>query len=121
MRIKLSGAMLSMLRYGISCGLEVVWAIAHPFQMDPTRNDPAKMSTCTSCTYSEDFSNYWTASMYFKSPENGSYKLVPQMANLRYPNSPELLVQDGGITVYYMQPFGGASKTTSFKPVGASR
>jgi Domain of unknown function (DUF1996) len=86
--------------------------------MKPGDLDPAKASTCTSCTYSQDFSNYWTASMYFKSPENGSYKLVPQMANLRYPGSDEKLVQDGGLTVYYMQPFSGSnSKTTSFKPV----
>ncbi len=84
--------------------------------MDPSNHDPHAMSTCTSCTYSEDFSNYWTASMYFKSPENGSYRLVPQMANYRNRNSPELLQQEGGLTVYYMQPFGGASKTTSFKP-----
>ncbi len=55
--------------------------------------------------------------MYFKSPENGSYRMVPIMANLRYPNSPELLPQEGGLTVYYMQPFSGKSKTTSFKPV----
>jgi len=85
--------------------------------MDPSNHDPAALSTCTSCTYAEDFSNYWTASMYFKSPENGSYKLVPQMANYRFRGNSELLQQDGGITVYYMQPFGGSSKTTSFKPV----
>ena len=85
--------------------------------MDPADIDPARDSTCTSCTYSEDLSNYWTAAVYFKSPENGTYRLVPQMANFRYPNSPELLVQDGGITVYYMQSFrGGSLKTTAFKP-----
>ena len=75
--------------------------------------DPAKTSTCTTCTFAEDMSNYWTASLYFKSPENGSYRRVPQMANFG-------LTQDGGITVYYMQPFGGSAKVTSFKPVRAS-
>lgn len=84
--------------------------------MAPGEYDPAAHSTCTTCTYSEDFSNYWTASMYFKSPENGSYKLVPQMANYRYPDSDELLVQDGGITVYYIQAYG-KTKATAFKPV----
>ncbi|KAK0639835.1 hypothetical protein B0T16DRAFT_440164 [Cercophora newfieldiana] len=85
--------------------------------MDPADFDPAKRSTCTSCLYAEDMSNYWTASVYFKSPENGSYKLVPQMANFRRPSSPELLPQEGGLTVYYMEPFGGkVAKTTSFKP-----
>jgi len=90
---------------------------AEEYQMDPTNMDPSKLATCTSCTYSEDFSNYWTASMYFKSPENGSYRLVPQMANYRRPTSNELLPQDGGITVYYMQPFGGKTSVTAFKPV----
>ncbi|KAH8896038.1 hypothetical protein GQ53DRAFT_641040 [Thozetella sp. PMI_491] len=96
---------------------QVVGGNSFNITMDPSNLDPPKASTCTSCTYAEDFSNYWTASMYFKSPENGSYRLVPQMANFRYPGSSEKLQQDGGITVYYMQPFGGgSSKTTSFKP-----
>jgi len=86
------------------------------FQMDPSSMDPSKVSTCTSCTYSEDFSNYWTASMYFKSPENGSYKRVPQFANYNG-FSGARLPQDGGLTVYYMPPFSGNTKTTAFKPV----
>src|ERR1700761_7419362 len=83
--------------------------------MDPSNINPAKASTCTSCTFAEDFSNYWTASMYFKSPENGSYKRVPQMANGRLDGS--RLEQDGGLTVYYMPPFSGNTKVTAFKPV----
>jgi hypothetical protein len=64
----------------------------------------------------EDTSNYWTASIYFKSPENGTYHKVPQMANGRLNGT--LLEQDGGITVYYMKPFGGNIKnTTAMKPV----
>jgi len=78
--------------------------------MDPVTYDPAKLSTCTSCTYSEDFSNYWTASLYFKSPENGSYSRVPQFAN-------QGLQQDGGMTVYYMNYGAKNGKLTSF-PVG---
>ena len=94
------------------------WLVAdRKQQMDPGDFDPAERSTCTSCTYAEDFSNYWTATVYFKSPENGSYRLVPQMANFRRPNSKELLPQVGGLTVYYMEPFSGSPKTTSFKPV----
>jgi len=85
--------------------------------MDPADFDPAEKSTCTSCLYAEDMSNYWTATVYFRSPENGSYKLVPQMPNFRRPNSKELLPQEGGLTVYYMEPFGGnVAKTTAFKP-----
>jgi hypothetical protein len=64
----------------------------------------------------EDTSNYWTASIYFKSPENGTYRKVPQMANGRLNGT--LLEQDGGLTAYYMRPFGGTNKnTTAMKPV----
>ena len=84
--------------------------------MDPSVQTPDKASTCTSCTYSDDFSNYWTASIYFKSPENGTYKRVPQMANTQ--QNGKTMDQDGGITVYYMLPFSGSNmKVTGFKPV----
>jgi len=39
--------------------------------MDP-KNDLPAMTTCTTCRFKEDKSNYWTAVMYFKHP-NGSY------------------------------------------------
>ena len=84
-------------------------------QMDPQTIDPPKTSTCTSCLYKEDTSNYWTASIYFKSPENGTYRRVPQMANGRLNGT--LLEQDGGLTIYYMRPFSGGTKTTQMKPV----
>lgn len=84
--------------------------------MDPTLMDPSTASNCTSCTYSEDFSNYWTASMYFKSPENGSYKLVPQTTGFEGLDG-ERQPLGGGITVYYMTAYGGSAKTTAFKPV----
>lgn len=67
----------------------------------------------------QDTSNYWTASIYFKSPENGTYKKVPQMANGRLNRT--LLPQEGGLTVYYMRPFSGTNKkTVAFKPVKPS-
>jgi hypothetical protein len=69
--------------------------------------DPTKVSTCTSCTYSEDFSNYWTATVYFRA-RNGSFKRVPQVANLG------TRVQ-GGITVYYIRGYQAAAKVTAFK------
>lgn len=85
-------------------------------KMDPADIDPPKQSTCTSCIYKEDTSNYWTASIYFKSPENGTFKRVPQMANGRMNGT--LLEQEGGLTIYYMRPFRGSSKkTTAMKPV----
>ncbi|KAI0432297.1 hypothetical protein F5Y09DRAFT_329747 [Xylaria sp. FL1042] len=78
--------------------------------MDPARLDPATTSTCTTCSYAEDFSNYWTANLYFKSPENGTLKRVPQMPN------PTCCQQNGGLTIYYMTPFSGSQKVTAFKP-----
>lgn len=88
--------------------------------MDPADLVPDKLSTCTSCTYADDFSNYWTASIYFKSPENGTYRRVPQMANGQ--QNGNIMDQDGGATVYYMQPFSGTNmKVTSFKPVRIPR
>jgi len=78
--------------------------------------DPSVESTCTTCTYSEDFSNYWTASLYFRSPENGSFKMVQQRTNFVGLDN-EKHPQGGGITVYYMTPFSGSNpKVTAFKP-----
>ena len=34
--------------------------------MDHAQNDIAKTSTCTSCMPTEDFSNYWTAVLFFR-------------------------------------------------------
>ncbi|KAK5655212.1 hypothetical protein OQA88_6111 [Cercophora sp. LCS_1] len=74
--------------------------------------DIGEKATCTTCSFSEDFSNYWTAVLYFKA-RNGSYKRVPQ-----YPNA---LLGDltGGMTVYYLQEdfnSNGKNKITAFKP-----
>jgi hypothetical protein len=49
----------------------------------------------------EDFSNYWTAALYFKHPTNGSYHRVPVL-----PVQPLLggsQGASGGLTVYYTQ------------------
>ncbi|TVY75653.1 hypothetical protein LSUE1_G004355 [Lachnellula suecica] len=74
----------------------------------PTTDDPMALSTCTSCSYSEDLSNYWTAVLYFRA-RNGTFKRVSQVANGG-------LVQRGGITVYYITPYDGVSNVTSFLP-----
>ncbi|KJR83687.1 uncharacterized protein SPSK_00155 [Sporothrix schenckii 1099-18] len=76
--------------------------------MDPATHDPVRDSTCTSCTFSEDFSNYWTANLYFRA-RNGTFKRVPQMAN-------QGLRADGGLTVYYIPPYDGHTNVTAFKP-----
>ncbi|KAF2440173.1 hypothetical protein P171DRAFT_501176 [Karstenula rhodostoma CBS 690.94] len=95
---------------------QVVGGNSFNITMDPESIDPPKQSSCTSCSYTEDTSNYWTASIYFRSPENGTYKRVPQMANGRLNNT--LLEQDGGLTIYYMRPFSGTKtmKMTAMRP-----
>jgi hypothetical protein len=76
--------------------------------MDPASHDLVKDSTCTTCTYSEDFSNYWTAVMFFRA-RNGTFKRVPQYSNVG-------LRGVGGITVYYIPPYDGKTTVTAFKP-----
>ncbi|KAF2017849.1 hypothetical protein BU24DRAFT_161295 [Aaosphaeria arxii CBS 175.79] len=74
--------------------------------MKAVEYDPATKATCTTCDYSEDFSNYWTANLYFKA-RNGSFKRVPQMVNLG-------LQGREGVTVYYIPPYDGKTKVTAF-------
>jgi hypothetical protein len=81
--------------------------------MNP-KDDLSAKSTCTSCTFTEDNSNYWTAVMYFRS-RNGTMKRVPQMANLN------LAGQNGGMTVYYIAPYNGKTNVTAFRPVSGAR
>lgn len=47
--------------------------------MSPDTHDLPSLSTCTSCQFTEDFSNYWTAVIYYKA-KNGTFKRVPQIA-----------------------------------------
>ncbi|KFZ15479.1 hypothetical protein V501_02673 [Pseudogymnoascus sp. VKM F-4519 (FW-2642)] len=64
-------------------------------------------STCTTCTFTQDFSNYWTATLYFQA-RNGSFIRVKQKGNQGFESA------KGGMTVYYSQPYDG-SKVTAFK------
>lgn len=61
--------------------------------MEPVDYDLPSESTCTTCSFSEDFSNYWTANLYFKA-RNGTYKRVKQMVNLvsRSISTPNLII-----------------------------
>ncbi|KAL1605230.1 hypothetical protein SLS60_004774 [Paraconiothyrium brasiliense] len=79
--------------------------------------DIAKISTCTTCGYAEDFSNYWTANLYFKA-KNGTYKRVPQIPNRDLFNDKYTGKTKGGFVVYYVSP--GKGKVTAFKPVSAA-
>jgi hypothetical protein len=54
--------------------------------------DVSTLANCTTCTFSEAFSNYWTANLYLKA-RNGTYKRVNQIPN-RYLDG-----KTGGMTV----------------------
>jgi hypothetical protein len=72
------------------------------------QHDLPAQSTCTSCTFSEDFSNYWTAVLYFRA-RNGTLKRVSQAPS-------EGLKGIGGITVYYIPDAKNRTAVTAFKP-----
>ncbi|RYP11277.1 hypothetical protein DL765_007829 [Monosporascus sp. GIB2] len=80
--------------------------------MDPAKDMPGE-STCTSCQFTEDLSNYWTAVLFFRA-RNGTYKRVPIIPNIGFDGA------EGGMTVYYMQnglaDFQQDSKVTAFRP-----
>jgi hypothetical protein len=50
--------------------------------MDPN-TDISATADCTTYTFTEDFSNYWTAVLYFKA-RNGAFKRVPQKGNVGF-------------------------------------
>ncbi|KAK3388003.1 hypothetical protein B0H63DRAFT_500953 [Podospora didyma] len=77
--------------------------------MDHAAHDISTESTCTTCTFPEDFSNYWTAVLYFRA-RNGSVHRVPQRANIGFDGA-----RSGGMTVYYTPSYTGA-KATAFQP-----
>jgi hypothetical protein len=80
--------------------------------------EPDKRATCTTCMFSQDKSNYWTAVLYFRHL-NGTYERVDQYANAALPTG-----VNKGMTVYYTQESfssNGNQKITSFKPVCYTR
>ncbi|KAI3319799.1 hypothetical protein HD806DRAFT_508020 [Xylariaceae sp. AK1471] len=85
---------------------QIVGGNSFNITMDPASHDLAA-STCTSCSFKQDKSNYWTAVMFYKA-KNGTYKRVPQTGN----GGPQgKLINKGGLDVYYI-PSG---KVTAFK------
>lgn len=83
--------------------------------MEPGKHDLVAKSNCTTCQFTEDFSNYWTAVLYFRA-RNGTYKRVPQLAQTGFEGT-----DGGGMLVYYMSDAlfdtQQRSKVTAFKPV----
>lgn len=92
---------------------QIVGGNSFNLTMNPVEYDLAERSSCTSCSFVQDLSNYWTAVMFFKH-KNGSYHRIPQVGN----GGPQgQLVNKGGLDVYYI-PSG---KVTAFKPVSFVR
>ncbi|KAL1838405.1 hypothetical protein VTJ49DRAFT_2689 [Mycothermus thermophilus] len=87
---------------------QIVGGNSFNFSMDPATHDLVAQSTCTTCTFADDFSNYWTAVLYFRA-RNGTFKRVKQFPNVG-------LRADGGVTVYYIPPYDGKTTVTAFKP-----
>jgi hypothetical protein len=83
------------------------------FNASMTTGDVSSGASCTTCAFSDDFSNYWTANLYFKA-RNGSYKRVKQLGAARQFNDDFSTKIDGGVLVYYVSAQPG--KVQAFKP-----
>lgn len=92
---------------------QIVGGNAFNVSMPSLEYDPSLEATCTTCDFSEDLSNYWTANLYFKA-RNGTFKRVPQMVNLG-------LSGREGVTVYYIPPYDGVTNVTAFPKVSRFR
>jgi len=88
---------------------QIVGGNAFNITMDPKVHDIPSTASCTTCTFSEDFSNYWTAVLFFRA-QNGSYHRVPLKPNVGFEAA------TGGQTVYYSAAVGKGATTTAFKP-----
>ncbi|KAI0856448.1 hypothetical protein F4860DRAFT_493128 [Xylaria cubensis] len=88
---------------------QIIGGNAFKASMDPSNLDIPSAATCTTCTFAEDFSNYWTAVLYFQA-RNGTFKRVPQKGNVGFEQS------NGGMTIYYTPVISGQGKVTAFKP-----
>jgi hypothetical protein len=75
--------------------------------------DVGSRGTCTTCEMSEDFSNYWTAVLYFKHPTNGSYHRVPVINNAALATG-----TTGGMTIYYT-PYDFSTDDLKAQPITA--
>lgn len=76
--------------------------------MDYLTHDMPTTASCTSCTPVEDFSNYWTAVLFFRA-RNGTFRRVSTIGN-----GLGFSAATGGQTVYYLTT--GNAKVTAFKP-----
>lgn len=84
------------------------------FNATITTGDVSDAATCTTCEFSQDFSNYWTANLFYKA-KNGTFKRVPQGSAALQFNDAFSNQIDGGTLVYYVSAAPG--QITAFKPV----
>ncbi|KAF2035705.1 hypothetical protein EK21DRAFT_84129 [Setomelanomma holmii] len=95
-------------RHTLTSSHQIVGGNSFNASMNPATHDLPVASTCTSCTFSEDFSKYWTAVLYFGA-RNGTFKRVPRFVS-------EGLHGNGGIIVYYIPDATNSSSVTAFEP-----
>lgn len=93
---------------------QIIGGNAFNASMDIQTLDIPNKATCTTCQFTEDLSNYWTAVIFFRA-KNGSFKAVPRVPQAGFEKT-----NGGGMVVYYMSDalFDTAqkSKVTAFKP-----
>ncbi|KAI3324368.1 hypothetical protein HD806DRAFT_522161 [Xylariaceae sp. AK1471] len=62
---------------------QIIGGNAFNASMNPKALSIPDAATCTTCTFAEDFSNYWTAVLFFRA-RNGTYRRVPQKGNVYF-------------------------------------
>ncbi|RDL40252.1 Uncharacterized protein BP5553_00231 [Venustampulla echinocandica] len=83
------------------------------FNASMASTDVSSRATCTTCEFADNFSNYWTANMYFKA-RNGTFKRIPQGSAALQFNDKFSNQIGGGTLVYYVSAQPG--QITAFKP-----
>lgn len=89
---------------------QIVGGNSFNITMDPDTHDLPGQSTCTSCSFKEDLSNYWTAVLMYRNSD-GQFIRVPTTGN----GGPQgkLIHPNGGMDLYYIP---GAAGLQAFKP-----
>jgi len=91
---------------------QIVGGNSFNITMDPDHHDLPSLSTCTSCSFKEDLSNYWTAVLFYRNNQ-GKYIRVPTQGN-GGPQGKLVHPGGGGMDIYYI-PNGRAGKMVAFK------
>ncbi|KIO27670.1 carbohydrate-binding module family 1 protein, partial [Tulasnella calospora MUT 4182] len=76
---------------------QVVGGNSFDFGMPNNTDYLQSQSTCSTCSIKENKSNYWSPTLYFQSPKNGTFKRVAQRPG------PLTGSPNAGMVVYYIQ------------------